>query len=58
MQTPTYAQALFPLPMFPPMSYGTYAAPTPREPREKKPEDRDELVEVGAIVALLKLAFG
>jgi hypothetical protein len=36
---------------------GSMASP-PKMPQEVKHEGRDELVEVGALLALLKLVFG
>jgi hypothetical protein len=61
-QQPTfYAPALFPTPMFPSLFGMTTAqAPTTpmKESEHKKPQEQDELIEVGALLALLKLAFG
>jgi len=57
-QSPTYSSALFPTSMLPPISQlGTMALPT-KEMTQRKPEERDELVEIGTILVLLKLAFG
>ena len=53
-----YSGALFPTSMFPPMSQMGTIPPQVKEGSPKKPEERDELVEVGTILALLKLAFG
>lgn len=56
-QTQTYAPALFPMPMFPSLSQmGTVARPV--EPVPQKQGERDELIEVGAMLALMKLALG
>jgi hypothetical protein len=44
--------------MFPSLSLmGTTVQP-PKEPVTAKQQERDELIEFGAILALLKLAFG
>ena len=57
-QSPTYSMALFPTSMFPPISQlGTIPQPT-KETAQRKPEERDELLEVGAVLALLRLALG
>lgn len=57
-ESPTYSQPLFPMPMFPSLSQMGTAAQPPMERMEGKQEGRDELLEVGAILAFLKLAFG
>ena len=49
-------QALFPMPMFPSLSQ--MGAPPEPEPATKTQEGRDEVVEVGVMLALMKLAFG
>ena len=57
----TYSPALFPSPMLPSLSQvpGLASAQPPKEASAMKQEgSRDELVEMGAILALLKLAFG
>lgn len=54
---PTYPAALFPTAMFPSLST-MGSTPQAKETAPAKQEGRDELVEVGAILALLKLAFG
>ena len=58
-QPQTYSPALFPSSFMPTLSQmGTYPQMT-REPQgPKKQEERDELVEVGSILVLLKLVFG
>ncbi len=54
----TYSGALFPTPILPALSrMDTMAMPT-KEAAQKKSDDRDELVEVGAVLALLRLALG
>lgn len=53
-----YSVALFPTTMFPSLSQlGSQVVP-PFQPTTAKQEPRDDLVEVGAMIALLKLAFG
>jgi hypothetical protein len=50
--------ALFPMAMFPSLSQmGTTPAPA-SQPPSGKPESKDELIEVGTLLALLKLVFG
>jgi len=59
--TLSYTPALFPAPMLPSLStMGTPSMPAaPKESlRERREEGRDELVEVGTILALLKLVLG
>lgn len=56
--TPTYAGALFPNPILPALSPTGASAVLPKETAEKKPAERDELVEMGAVLALLKLVLG
>jgi hypothetical protein len=57
-QSPGYSSALFPTSMLPPISQlGTIIQPT-KETAQRKPEERDELLEVGVILALVKLALG
>ena len=57
-QPQAYASALFPAPMFPSLSPMAAPMQPPEEAARGKQESRDELVEVGAILALLKLALG
>jgi len=53
-----YSPSLFPSPFFPSMS-AMGSAQQPAKPlQETKHEERDELVEVGALLAVLKLVFG
>ncbi len=53
-----YSAALFPNPLLPPMSQlGTFSIPAQAVP-QKKQDDRDELVEVGTMLAILKLVLG
>lgn len=58
-QPQTYSPALFPSSFMPTLSQmGTYPQMA-REPQgPKKQDERDELVEVGTILVLLKLVFG
>ena len=57
-QTPSYTPALFPMPFLPSLStMGTTQQPARMAPEPKR-EGRDELVEMGIILAVLKLAFG
>jgi len=58
VQQQTYTPALFPMPMFPSLSQMGSTPQPVKEPAQAKQEARDELVEVGTILALLKLAFG
>lgn len=58
MQPISYAPALFPSTMFPSLSTMGSTGPPAMVPQEAKREGRDELVEVGAMLALLKLVFG
>jgi hypothetical protein len=56
--TATYSSALFPTPIIPALnSLRTYSQPT-GEANPQKQSERDELVEAGAILALLKLVLG
>jgi len=56
-QQASYSPALFPGPLLPSMSV-VGSAPQPAKPHEARHEERDELVEVGAVLAILKLVFG
>ena len=56
--TPIYSSALFPTPMFPTLSLPSPMAQPVKETQAVKAQEKDELVEVGAILALLKVAFG
>jgi hypothetical protein len=51
----SYSPALFPSSMFPSLSMSGSAQPQPQGELAKKQAERDELVEVGAMLALLKL---
>jgi hypothetical protein len=53
-----YSGALFPTQMFPSLTQIGTSAQQEMAPATGKQEGRDELVEYGAILALLKLAFG
>ncbi|MDG6900821.1 MAG: hypothetical protein JRM80_02520 [Nitrososphaerota archaeon] len=53
-----YSMALFPTTMFPSLSQMGGKALPPVQPPVVKQDARDDLVEVGAMIALLKLAFG
>jgi len=44
--------------MFPSLSPMSSSAPAPIEAQQAKQEGRDELVEVGTMLAILKLVFG
>ncbi|MDA4127122.1 MAG: hypothetical protein OK452_07980 [Thaumarchaeota archaeon] len=55
--TPTYAVPLFPTSMFPSLSM-TPAEQTSKEATAAKPTQGDEVLEIGAILALLRFAFG
>ena len=54
----SYTPALFPSPLIPSLSMMGSAPPPVKAPQEVKREGQDELVEVGAILALLKIVFG
>jgi Na+-transporting methylmalonyl-CoA/oxaloacetate decarboxylase gamma subunit len=56
--TPTYSPALFPTSIFPSMSQVTKYGQPPTPTNPPKSEERDELLEIGAILAILKIAFG
>jgi hypothetical protein len=56
--TQGFTPALFPTAIFPPMAgQTTYRAP-PVEMRERQQNQTDELLEIGVLLAALKLAFG
>jgi hypothetical protein len=55
--TPTYGVPLFPTSMFPSLTM-TPAPQASQEATAEKPTQRDELLEIGAILALLRFAFG
>ena len=58
MQVQSYSPALFPSSMFPSLA-GMGSTPlAAKEAATPKPDGRDELVEVGTMLALLKLVFG
>jgi len=57
-QPQSYAPALFPSSMFPALSGMGSTLPAAKEAPAPKSEGRDELVEVGTMLALLKLVFG
>lgn len=54
----SYSPSLFPTSIFPSLSISGMAAPQPQGEPAKKQSERDELVEVGAMLALLKLLLG
>jgi len=54
----SYTPALFPSPLLPSLSTMGSTTPPVKAPLEAKREGQDELVEVGAMLALLKLVFG
>ncbi|HEY6283349.1 MAG TPA: hypothetical protein VIW22_05430 [Nitrososphaerales archaeon] len=56
-QTPTFEVPIFPNSMFPSLS-PTSAANPAEETTTPKPTQQDELLQVGAILALLRFAFG
>jgi len=58
MQAQSYTPALFPSPMFPSLAGMGSTPPAAKEAPTPKPDGRDELVEVGTMLALLKLVFG
>jgi hypothetical protein len=60
MMPQSYSPALFPTPLMPSLSQMGmgYATQMAKETPPTRPEGRDELVEVGTLLALLKLAFG
>lgn len=58
-QQPTFSPALFPNPMFPTLSRLPAAAGIPSKDTNERPtEQREELLEFGALIALLRLALG
>jgi len=58
MQPISYAPPLFQSPMFPSLFSMGSAPPPAVVPQEVKRGGQDELIEVGALLALLKLALG
>jgi hypothetical protein len=54
----SYGSALFPTSLFPSLSSYVSPPPKPTEAAANKPAERDELIELGAILFLLKLALG
>jgi len=57
-QIVSHTPALFPLPLLPAMSVMGSAPQPAKSPQETRNEGRDELVEVGALLAVLKIIFG
>ena len=57
-QPVSYSPALFPSPLLPSMSTMGSAPPPAKSQQESRHDGRDELVEVGALVAILKIIFG
>jgi len=58
MQPISYTPALFPSPLLPSLSVMGSTPPPAKAPQEVKREGQDEVVEIGAMLALLKLVFG
>jgi hypothetical protein len=58
MQSLTYSPALFPTPLLSTLAPMASPPPSVKERQDGKPEERDELVEVGTILVFLKLFFG
>ncbi|HKT22043.1 MAG TPA: hypothetical protein VJR06_05470 [Nitrososphaerales archaeon] len=56
-QSLPYSPALFPTSMFPSLSLSGGTNPQPVDSNAKQPSERDELIETGAMLALLKLLF-
>jgi len=54
----SYSPALFPSPLIPSMSTMGSSPPPAKVPPESRHDGRDELVEVGAVLAILKIIFG
>ena len=54
----TFAPALFPTSMFPFLSQTVYRPEPTRETAEEKVNQRDDVLEIGTILALLRLALG
>ena len=58
-QSMGYAAPLFPTSMFPSLSGMTGTQlPPPKEPEHGKPREQDELLEVGALLVLLRILSG
>ena len=57
-QPVSYTPALFPMPLLPAMSVMGSAPQPVKPPQESRHEGPDEIVEVGALLAMLKLLFG
>jgi hypothetical protein len=55
---PTYSAALFPNVMFPSLSTALPSIQRPKESAEQSSTQRDELLEVGALLTLLRLVLG
>lgn len=53
-----YSPALFPNSIFPSLSSYVNVPPQQAEAAAKKPSERDELIETGAMLALMKLLLG
>lgn len=56
-----YTPALFPMQMFPSLALMAAAAQPPTEPaaaKQERQEKQDELLEVGLMVALMKMVLG
>jgi hypothetical protein len=56
-QTPTFEVPIFPNLMFPSLSTTSVTSPS-KEATTPKPAQEDELLQIGAILALLRFAFG
>jgi hypothetical protein len=56
--TKTYEPSLFPTSMFPSLSPMTPPPSPPKEATHGKAEERDEVLETGTMLALLKIILG
>jgi hypothetical protein len=54
----SYSPPLFPSPIVPTLNSTGVTIQQGKEPVAQKPGEKDELVEIGTILALLKLALG
>jgi hypothetical protein len=55
---PSFSAPLFPTSIFPTLSQQMPAAQALKEPRSEPPASRDEVLELGGLLALVKLIFG
>jgi ABC-type antimicrobial peptide transport system permease subunit len=58
ISTPTFSQALFPNSIFPSLSLISGSVQPPASSIPVKSSERDEVLELGAILAFLRIAFG